>query len=80
MSPVGDGHVMLQLSTYGKYALEQFDKTIRLSKLMENVHLLVKGTITLGWHSLTVSVSFAWRELILFQWFTQTIYSDHSLS
>ena len=43
MSPVGDAPVMLLLSTYGNDALEQFDKTIRLFKLMENVHLLVES-------------------------------------
>ena len=34
---------MSQLLTYGNYALEQFDKTIHLFKLMENVCLLVGG-------------------------------------
>ena len=51
-APVGNalftyGWIPLQLSTYDNYALEQFDKTIRLFKLMENVHLL--GYTQNGW-------------------------------
>ena len=59
-SPIGDAPVMLQLSTYANYALERFDKTICLFKLMENVRLLVEGTIT---HKLCLAmapVTFAW--------------------
>ena len=42
-SPVGDAPFTYGWTfafTYDNYALEQFDKTIRLFKLMENVHLL----------------------------------------